>query len=61
MKISLLPIDVGFDIRALGTQVDLADTVKSVTIKHKQGQTVEITGSVDEIRQQLHHHGFETV
>ena len=61
MKISILPIDVGFDLRALGIPVFLAihDDVEGIIFKDKHGETQEVCGSFDEMRLVLESNGFK--
>jgi len=56
--ISLLPIDVGFDIRALRMPVIINANTDSVIFKNKRNKTVNFNGSCDEIKKELKSEGF---
>lgn len=59
MKISLLPIDVGFDPKALGLEIDLVIGADTVIYKDKNNRTKIIMGSREEIKNKLIENGYK--
>lgn len=60
-SLSLLPLDVGFDIKALKMQVDLPPGIKSVGYLDKAGEGAAVCGSRATIRRILYEAGYVLV
>ncbi len=53
MRVSLLPLDVGFDLRAHNTPASLPDGVSEVAYLDQDGKEAIAAGSREEIARQL--------
>ncbi len=56
--VSLLPIDVGFDVRATGHTVAVDDDVRSVEYEDLDGNPQTVSGSTSRIRGTLTDAGY---
>lgn len=61
MEISLLSVDVGFDIRDIGSAVVIDKSVTGVVFKDTDGLTQTFSGSYDEIVRILSENGYKVV
>jgi hypothetical protein len=59
MKITLMPIDVGFDVRALQIPVDINPDTDSVVFLDKNNVKRTISGDIDVIYRELIRNGFK--
>jgi hypothetical protein len=58
MKISLLPIDVGFDLRTLGMVVHIGGATE-VLYEDNNGKQQTATGTIEQIATELKSAGFK--
>lgn len=59
MKITLMPIDVGFDVRTLQIPVDINPDTDSVVFLDKNNEKRTISGDIDVIYRELIRNGFK--
>jgi len=61
MELSLLPIDVGFDLKELSIPVRISNKVTGVFYLDSDNNKIEFSGSTEEIRKKLEESGYELV
>ncbi len=61
MKVSLLPLDVGFDLRITRTEVHLPANVKEVYYLDREGRQCTAAGPIEEIVKELESYGYNVL
>ena len=61
MKVSLLPLDVGFDLRITRTETHLPANVEEVYYLDREGTEQTARGSIEQICEELKDHGYNVL
>ena len=61
MELSLLPIDVGFDLKELSIPVRISNKITGVFYLDSDNNKTEFFGSSEEIRKKLEESGYKVV
>ena len=61
MKVTLLPPDVGFDLRITRTEVHLPANVTEVYYLDREGMQCTAAGPIEEIVKELESHGYNVL
>jgi len=61
MRVTLLPLDVGFDLRVHGMEVHLPANVEEVDYLDREGTEQTASGSISRICQELRDHGYNVL